>query len=146
MAVAYLRNAQSVVSETFEDDTVLINFEKGTYFSLRGSAPRIWDLLSDRPMTLEAIVAAVVGAASAEESAKVQSMLDTLATEGCVLVGEAGQSPSVGQSAGRQPDEPFEPPLVQAFHDLKELIVIDPVHEVDEFDGWPNRPGPLAIG
>ena len=58
MPAVFRRNAECVVSETFEDDTVLINFEKGTYFSLQGSAPGIWQFL-EAPGTLEMVAGAV---------------------------------------------------------------------------------------
>jgi hypothetical protein len=37
---------------------------------------------------------------------------------------------------------PYTPPIIEVFHDLQELISIDPVHDVDEVDGWPHRNSP----
>ena len=34
----------------------------------------------------------------------------------------------------------FSAPVVETFADLQDLIVLDPVHEVDATAGWPNRP------
>src|SRR5579875_805638 len=34
-----------VVHETIDGETILIDLSTGTYFSLRGSGPRIWELL-----------------------------------------------------------------------------------------------------
>jgi hypothetical protein len=31
----------------------------------------------------------------------------------------------------------FEPPILEKYTDMEELIALDPIHEVDEM-GWPN--------
>ena len=59
MATAYVQNIESVTSETFEAETVLINFVSGVYFSLSGSAPLIWRLLKT-PTSFDVILASIV--------------------------------------------------------------------------------------
>lgn len=141
MATAYVQNVESVTSERFDDDTVVINFLTGTYFSLRGSAPLIWSLLQ-APTSLDGILAAVVDDPSAARH-DVQAMLDGLIVEKCVLTVEVDEAGSGGLHS-RAPVA-YTPPILETFHDLQELIVIDPVHEVDEVDGWPHRPPPFSL-
>ena len=141
MATGYVQNAESVTSETFDEDTVVINFLTGTYFSLRGSGPGIWSLLQ-APTSLDGILAALVTDPNAARG-EVQAMLDHLAAENCVQIvdieeRESGESPTRG-------NVPYTPPIVETFHDLQELIVVDPVHEVDQIDGWPHRPPPFNL-
>lgn len=143
MAFAYSRNTESVVSESFEDDTVLINFEKGTYFSLQGSAQSIWDCL-EAPATLETI-ADMIGATTPETLSELQRFLDVLFAEGCLSRSEMGEA----QSLLRRPADAaleYVPPVITVYHDLKEIIVIDPIHDVDDFDAWPGRPAPFTAG
>jgi hypothetical protein len=144
MTIFYEANAAAVAHETFDEETVLINFERGTYFSLRQSAPQIWSLVQV-PASIDAILASLAecyDALPADAPAAITGMLETLHDEGCILKRAAAAAPlPVLPPAGV-----FEPPAVQAFHDLQELIVIDPVHEVQEFDGWPHRPPPFALG
>src|SRR5262249_31369023 len=113
---------QSVTSETFDqetcdEETVLINFVTGFYFSLRGSASLIWRLLKT-PITLDELLAAVVDDPSAAHDV-VQAMIDRLIAENCV------QGVQVGESEISRSHEPiykaYTPPIVEAFHDLKEL-------------------------
>jgi hypothetical protein len=63
-----------------------------------------------------------------------------LSTEGLVVpLEEDAASPD---STNRQPlPEPsgFEPPVLEKFTDMQDLILLDPVHEVDE-RGWPHVP------
>jgi hypothetical protein len=39
-----------------------------------------------------------------------------------------------------------EPPLIEPYEDLADLILADPIHEVEAAAGWPNLPvaGPTA--
>ncbi len=42
MPVCYVANTASVAHEAFDEENFLISLERGTYFSLRGSAPALW--------------------------------------------------------------------------------------------------------
>jgi hypothetical protein len=41
---------------------------------------------------------------------------------------------AVAQTNGR----PYSPPKLSAYTDMQELLLLDPVHEVDDA-GWPSR-------
>lgn len=137
----YVQNTEAVTSETFDDDTVLINFLTGTYFSLRGSAPIIWSLLQS-PVSLDEILSAISGDTDEARNA-VQQMLDLLVAENCVQIAPAEETQ--GRAQGERIPVPYAAPVLDIFHDLQELIVVDPVHEVDEIDGWPHRPPPFPL-
>lgn len=142
MATAYVIDRQSVVSESFDDDTILINFATGTYFSLRGTAPFIWNTLQT-PVTIEKIVA-MVASNPADAQDAVSEMIETLVAEQCLLPVEIGESEII--DASTQPrTEPYTPPIIETFRDLQELITIDPVHEVEDDDGWPRRRPDIAL-
>jgi len=140
MKDCFVANLAAVAHEAFEEETVLINFERGTYFSLRQSAPAIWAMIQD-PMTLDDVLASLAGAHGPlppEAAEAVAAMLDRLCEEGCALRTEAERRPLTAQGNGNGGGS-FALPLVQAFHDLEELIAIDPVHETNEAIGWPVR-------
>ncbi len=146
MPVCYVANTVAVAHETFDEETVLINLERGTYFSLRGSAPALW-LLLQQPVSVDGLVG-VLGAAMSlpeEAGAAIGAMLDQLETEGCVLKLDAPEQLPTDLAPLALLGGNFSTPEVQTFHDLQELIVIDPVHEVADFDGWPHRPPPFAL-
>lgn len=139
MVKAYLHNTAAVTSETFETETVIINFLNGCYFSLGGSAPAIWNALAT-PRSREELVSVFAGENSRAEG-EIHAFLDTLVAENCLVVADA-------KDAAPATFDDFHPgsyavPTVQVFHDLKELIVLDPVHEVDEIAGWPHVAGSL---
>jgi hypothetical protein len=56
---ARLRISDDVIGTRVEDEVVLLNFDAGKYFGLKGVAARIWELL-EGGTTLDAIVATIV--------------------------------------------------------------------------------------
>jgi hypothetical protein len=135
-------NFPVTASENFAGETVVIHFDRGTYFSLRGSAGTIWSLLQ-APTSIASIVAALDG----------QTQLPSKDIEGLLtaFVAKLAQHDLITSSA-----EPAEPPVISAediasfveapdleiYSDLAELITMDPVHESDLLTGWPKAPDP----
>ena len=147
MPVCYVANTASVAHEAFDEETVLINLERGTYFSLRGSAPALW-LLLQQPVSVEGLVGVLareVPALPADAGVTIGAMLDQLEAEGCVLKLDTPEQLPTDLAPIALLGGSFSRPEVQTFHDLQELIVIDPVHEVADFDGWPHRPPPFTL-
>ena len=147
MPVCYVANTVSVAHEAFDEETVLINLERGTYFSLRGSAPALW-LLLQQPVSAEGLLgllAREIADLPPEAGTMIGVMLDQLEAEGCLLKLEAPEQLPADLSPLAALGGVLVPPEVQGFHDLQELIVLDPVHEVADFDGWPHRPPPFAL-
>jgi Coenzyme PQQ synthesis protein D (PqqD) len=147
MPVCYVANTVSVAHEAFDEETVLINLERGTYFSLRGSAPALW-LLLQQPVSVEGLVGVLAQAVPGlpeDAGAMIGTMLAQLETEGCVLRLDVPEQLPTDLSPLALLGGRFSRPDVETFHDLQELIVIDPVHEVADFDGWPHRPPPFAL-
>jgi hypothetical protein len=56
---ARLRISDNVIGTRVEDEVVLLNFEAGKYFGLKGVAARMWELL-EGGTTLDAIVGALM--------------------------------------------------------------------------------------
>lgn len=133
-------NLPVTASENFEGETVVIHFDRGTYFSLRGSAATIWSLLQ-APTSISGIVAAVDG----------QTRLPSKDFEGLLtaFVAKLAQHDLITSSAGPAGAAAIsaeaivslaEPPNLEAYTDLAELIAMDPVHEIDILTGWPKSP------
>jgi hypothetical protein len=136
-----------VVHETFDDEVVIIDFETGSYYSLDKVGTHVWSLI-ERGATLGEIVESLArsyhGSRPQIESA-VQRFTSELQEQNLVSPAGAGPSPQP-EAADRQADaEPsaehavFEPPVLQEYTDMQELLLLDPIHEVDD-SGWPNIP------
>lgn len=138
---AYRVNTGRFAHETVDGEVIVIDMDEGNYFSMRGSAARIWQL-AGQGHSAGAIVAALeasVGEVPRQEiEAGVSALLDQLAEEGILQpasVDEANAAPV------QIPAEPFTAPVMQKYTEMQDLLTLDPIHEVDE-TGWPNRSRP----
>jgi hypothetical protein len=133
-------DARRVVHETIDGETILIDLETGTYFSLRGCGSQIWALMTAGWPETELVAelqrrypaqAAEVGVAAAE-------VIDQLAGAG-LLQDAAADSDSVNAAVDDVPaaSGPYEPPVLERYTDMQYFLLLDPIHEVQE-GGWPN--------
>lgn len=134
---AYVVN-KKIVADVFADETVLINVEKGLYFSMQGSATQIWQAF-ETPHTVSTALAALTSGLDPAQGKEVAGAVAAMIEHELLI--EAGTPPAGGGTtlyslAGAS----FAAPVLSVFSDLAELIAIDPVHEVDEGAGWPVRP------
>jgi hypothetical protein len=137
-------NRPKVIYQKFQNEVILINLELGSYYSLEGSGAETWALLesgADRQAIMDQFTAQY--RATAEEIAGgVNRFLDDLLAEGLVSPID-GQPVAIHRNghiaAGERPQ--FVPPTFTKYTDMEDLLVLDPIHDVDE-TGWPaqNRP------
>jgi len=135
----FAANHPAVVDEMIDGEVVVIDLRSGNYFSLVESAAVIWASLVARPTHDE--VAASLGRvydAEPEQCFAVSgAFLDLLVAEGLVVQVDAadgrGAAPELPAVAGSLPE-----PRLEKFDDMQQLILLDPVHEIDESVGWPR--------
>ena len=131
-------NAPAVVAELFEEEVVAIHLDRGTYYSLSGGAPRLWPLIGcglGAAAIAERIAAPLPPGEAAAARAAVLAFLAELEAEELVRIGPgAGEPPALAAGEG------FEPPRLERFTDMQELIALDPVHDVTDAEGWPVKP------
>jgi hypothetical protein len=137
----YAINPQ-VIHETIDGETIIIDLQTGTYYSLRGMAPVIWNALV-AGMGDEQVVAEVQARYLADpaEVDVARAFLADLAGAGLIAPVETSEpAPSVSAPSGDR--IPFDPPRLEQYTDMQDIILLDPVHKVDS-QGWPN-PAPAA--
>ena len=141
MSSRYRVASPRVMYETIEGDVIVIDLSTGSYYSLRSSGAEIWHALERglREDEIAGAVAARYDGAPAEITAAVSKLLDELREEGLIESNGAGDAlpaplPPL-QDAG--PRERFEAPVLEKHTDMQDLILLDPVHEVDA-RGWPH--------
>ena len=133
----YSTSAPKLVSRQFGDEIVVANYESGLYYSLLGMSADIWLGLT-AGYTVEDIVAAFSSKYPSSLdaiSSSIPAFVDRLVTEGLII-------PAAEMEERRawmpMPAATFVEPLLERFDDLRELLLLDPVHEVSEA-GWPLR-------
>ncbi len=134
-------NRDHVVHDTFEGETVIINFNTGRYFSLSGCAPFIWRLLEHSPSQDDLLhaLAARYGIADEAAAASSATFLETIITEQLVLTKEGRSKAEIESQPDDRPAGTFEPPGLEIYNDLEDMIQLDPVHETAPDRGWPAR-------
>lgn len=132
-------NAPRIVHDEIDREVIAIDLATGTYYSMRGSARALWRMLSAGPSDVDGITDVLLRsypAAPPEAADEVRVFLTT-------LVGNELVRPTTAPTVAPTPLEedlgPYAPPAVEAFTDMQELVLLDPVHDVGAV-GWPARP------
>lgn len=132
-------NAPSrVAHERVEDEVIAINLDTGTYFSLRDTAADVWTLFMDGADLDGASEALAVahGIGISGVTADLEAFTDALVEAGLLDPDAAAAAvPGVTVSVARA----YATPVVERYDDMEELLLLDPIHEVDDA-GWPVIP------
>jgi hypothetical protein len=135
----YVTNPQAM-HETIDGETIVIDLSTGTYYSLRGSGSEIWNAVASGA-SVEAIIERLETAYEAspgEIAGATEAFLSELAGEQLIARGN-GAGPSTGSPAALpETRSPFEQPQLEKYEDMQDIILLDPVHMVDD-QGWPHR-------
>jgi hypothetical protein len=130
-------NRPDVIDQTFNGEAVLVNFRTGRYYSLDAQATSVWELIvaEQSPAAAAQALADRFGATRDEVEASLPPLLRRLLDEELV-VGEL----DAPVNAETVPGGVFAPSL-QVFKDMEDLLLLDPIHEIDvDGSGWPRLP------
>jgi Coenzyme PQQ synthesis protein D (PqqD) len=133
---SYRINSPNVVLEVFEDEVVLVNLDIGAYYSAEGAGGRIVSLLHEGTSgddLVRVVLAEFEGPPEAIEGSVV-AFLGRLKDEGLIVEApvESAAAPRAAQATMR----PFQEPVLEKYTDLRDLLLLDPIHDVDQ-TGWP---------
>lgn len=135
-------NSPPVVLETVDEETIIVNLDSGSYYDLNHSGGRVLAALSDGADVEGAIatVAESYGVGRDEIGDSVRELVGRLAEEGIVIErGSSNGASANGSAPAPGPaTRPYEDPALGKHTDMQELLLLDPIHEVDG-TGWPNR-------
>ena len=137
---AFEVNEPNVICETIDDETVIINLSSGSYYSLKQSGSAIWYGIQRLwcMADIAAVVRATLDVGSANIEAEIGALIDRLLEEDLIRTSSTGAVPvSVGRDLGGFASKTFSPPTLDKFTDMEGMLLIDPVHDVDD-EGWPQ--------
>jgi hypothetical protein len=141
---AYRVNKPSVIQEVLEGEAVIVNLATGSYYSTENSGATIWNLLAQGPTTVPEIVTHLQTCHSEipkDVDRVVEQWLDVLERES-LLVGELREADTTSGPTRVVAEEvpiktPFVEPKVEKYTDMEDLLLLDPIHDVQE-TGWPR--------
>jgi hypothetical protein len=137
---AFEVNEPTVISETIDGETIIINLATGTYYSLKHAGAVIWGAIQ-QSASLGAI-AAMLRSSYEVNGHDIEHQISTLVQR---LVEEDLVRRTFGRVSPLEtciplPEERlahFVAPVLDKFTDMEAMLMLDPVHDVDE-KGWPN--------
>ena len=128
--------APHVVAEAIDGELIILNLVEGTYHATDGIGADLWNLVAsglnedqiitecERQWPGETSVAATIG-----------SFLQLLVDRGLLLA--ADERPPALENGATLRTPTWQPPALNSYDDLADMIQLDPIHDVTE-TGWPN--------
>lgn len=140
----YRVNSPQIVCETIDGEVVIVNLDKGYYYSLLKTGAEIWSRIErqlDRTSIIEEINCTYDGDIE-EISTAIERFLEELQREEIIVPHDIANLTSatdhVPNTAEVRDKQLFERPILEKFTDMEDLLLLDPIHEVDVDAGWPN--------
>lgn len=137
-------NAPHIVHEIFSDDeAAIINLKTGNYYSLNPTGAEIWSLI-EKNATGDQIINVfnqLYETDSVEISSEISEFIKQLEKEDLIVKNENGAESSLDVKdflSKTQNKNLFVEPVLERFADLQELLLLDPIHDVDEA-GFPHK-------
>jgi hypothetical protein len=131
---AYELNAPKVAAELLDGEVMVINFDDGMYFSLRGSAAAIWALIASQHN-----VAQTVQLLAAELPNAAQTVADFVAQLDAKNLVRRIDTPHPTAVDLAEFSRPWGEPVLDQYDDMQMLLLLDPIHEVNPESGWPIK-------
>ena len=136
-------NAAKIVYDSIDGEVIMINFDTGNYYSLNSVGKDIWSCI-ERNLNLSAIVGEISAKYMADEKnilEDIYKFLTDLKLEELILLNTDDKNSFAKAEEKPSPDKgneklKYEKPGLQKYTDMKEMLLLDPIHEVDE-TGWP---------
>lgn len=124
-----------IVYDVIDGQVLIIRSDTGAYYSLDGTAAEIWAALlaTGDEAAMAAQLAARHPEAAGELPGEVSAFVDRLIEERLVETGAVGVAESVEVPTSTS----WTTPVLEAFSDMKDLLLFDPIHEVGP-EGWPQ--------
>jgi hypothetical protein len=140
-------NAPKVANQLIDGEVIMINLDTGTYYSLDKVGALVWSLIQ-QSASLETIIEGIsfrYEASREEMLDSVAKLIDDLSAENLIRIDEAAVESNAPRAVDPAPQkQKFEAPSLQKYTDMQDLLLLDPIHEVDEA-GWPvSKPEPMV--
>ena len=127
-----------VISENIDGEVVIINLDSGTYYSTSGIGTVLWGLIEQGHSlgrTSEALRAAYGREPEVDDA--VQRFMEKLKEERLITARADRPTPSTALPDVKV-NGGFDEPVLHKYEDMKDMLLLDPIHDVDDEAGWPQ--------
>ena len=141
-------NHPAVASEVINGEAIMMHHPSGDYFSANGIGAVVWQWIGEtrsHDQIVRALEQSFPQSAGGIRGALDAFLGDLLRHE---LIREiaSGDGPAPGapsQQAAKLAGE-FTSPILNVYSDMRDVLLLDPIHEVEEVSGWPMPKRPHA--
>lgn len=135
-------NEPNVVHETIDGETILLDLNTGNYFSLDGPGAIIWEYIQKNGAWKNVISIMVAADESKKDtiSESITLFVEELVNENLLVEGNGEASAEADaelEGQLKKSVDNFVIPKVNKYSDMQDLLLLDPIHDVDE-KGWPE--------
>ncbi len=134
MQRVYAVASRDIVFESFDGEAVVLDLSNGKYFGFSDSGSRVWQALTSG-VDAQTLVGATAGSTTIG-LADLEDFIARLLDFGLLAPAETPAQPLSGNLSAELAAT-NEPLKVDVHDDLADLIIVDPIHEVEEPLGWP---------
>lgn len=133
----YAKFDNNILSDVFGEEVVLVNLDSGMYYSLRGSATQIWIRLFNQYSLIE-ILADLIQIYQVTENQLITdiNLFVTQLLELKIIKTATDAERKKIDFISKDVLIDYSTPVVEIFSDMQEILLLDPVHDVDK-SGWP---------
>lgn len=137
----------AVASEVIDGEAIILHHGSGDYFSTDGVGAVIWQWLGESKSAnqITRLLKVSFPQASADIAGAVDAFLTNLLKHELIreVASDGAMPPAPAQQATNLGDD-FTPPILHVYSDMREVLLLDPIHEVEEVAGWPVPKRPHA--
>jgi len=142
-------NKPNVIHEVIDGEAVIVNLKDGTYYSTDKVGAELWSCI-DKELSVDQMIEHLQARYMGSRETIIQAVnqfIAQLESEKLVVRGN-GQHTSDekfngsvqmkngnGEMTGQK--VPFEEPKIEKYSDMADLLLLDPIHDVEE-EGWPH--------
>lgn len=139
MSESRFRIGPEIVHEAVDGEVIAIDLADGSYYSLAGSGPAIWEMLGGGASETEIAIGleARFDAGGSDIAAAASALLGQLREYGLIVASDEGTAVGAPPAPSAAEKSPFEAPRLERYNDMKDYFLLDPIHEVDTA-GWPR--------
>ena len=148
-AKVFAPNKPNVIHEVIDGEAVIVNLKNGTYYSIDKVGAELWDYIDKGfsvPTIIERLQARYVGSPESI-SQSVEKLITQFQSENLIVPKNGGHAEDAATNGmeqkasgnGEETEEklPFEEPKLEKYSDMEDLLLLDPIHDVEE-EGWPR--------
>jgi len=131
-------NKEEVAAKVMDGEAILINLSNGIYYSMDKVGAVVWELV-ERNFSPEEMVATLISRYEVETDkaqADVERLLKELGDEKLILAADGVAAEDREQPSQVDTKQPYEPPQLNIYRDMGDLLALDPPTPGLEVTPW----------